>query len=104
MRSKFVLTLTSTKESLIASRNMEEFGINLIGSQLHVLEIIKPLILEENLNVLEPFLDYKENFFATLENWNLTEIYGLYLFSIYGVHIFTHLIKMPIHEIILFSS
>ena len=79
MRSKFVLTLTSTKESLIASRNMEEFGINLIGSQLHVLEIIKSLILEENLNVLEPFLDYKENFFATLENWNLTEIHGLYL-------------------------
>ena len=88
MRSKFVLALTSTKESMIVSRNMEEFGINLIGSQLHVLEIIKPLILEENLNVLEPFLDYKENFFATLENWNLTEIYGLYL--VFMEYIFLH--------------
>ena len=83
MRSKFVVTLTSTKESLIASRNIEEFGINLIGSQLHVLEILKPLILEENLNVLEPFLDYGETVFATIDNWNLTEIYGLYNSGVY---------------------
>ena len=88
MRSKFVLKLTSTKESLIASRNMEEFGINLIGSQLHVLEILKPLILEENLNVLEPYLDYGENVYATIGNWNLTEIYGLYL--VFMEYIFLH--------------
>ena len=47
---------------------LEKFGINLIGTQISIMDILKPLVLEEKLEVLTPFIDFDEIFFADIED------------------------------------
>ena len=76
MSYKFANALRNMPKSLVASQNVKEFGVNLIGSQWHVLEILKPLTLNENENVLQPFLDKKGKYFGLLDEWKHTLIFG----------------------------
>ena len=76
MSYKFANALRNMPKSMVASQNVKEFGVNLIGSQWHVLEILKPLTLNENENVLQPFLDKKGKYFGLLDEWKHTLIFG----------------------------
>ena len=76
MTFKFIQTLKNSEQPLLASRNIEKFGINLIGGQVHLKEILESLILDENLTVLEPFLDQNEMTFTNVDNWNHSRIFG----------------------------
>ena len=64
------------EKSLFVYSNIEKFGINLFGDQLKVLEILAPLTLDEDVNVIEPFLDHNENMFSLVDVWKHTQIYG----------------------------
>ena len=74
---KFAKALRNIKTSIVASPNIEEYGINFIGSKFKVLEILEPLILEEDTHVLKPFFDMKEKVFTIVDKWNHTQIYGM---------------------------
>ena len=76
MNLKFIQTLKNSQRPLLASRNIEKFGINVIGSQVHLKEILESLILDENLTVLEPFLDQNEMTFTNVDKWNHSQIFG----------------------------
>ena len=74
--SKVTHALRFRIESLVASTNIDDFGINLIGTKQQILKVLKSLILEENTSILSPFLDHKEKFFAFVDKWNHTQISG----------------------------
>ena len=72
--SKLIYALQNKKGSLVASPNIDDLGINLIGTKVHILEVLKSLVLEENTSILVPFFDHKEKFFAFVDKWNHTQI------------------------------
>ena len=81
MSYKFANALKDNPKSLVASQNVKEFGVNLIGSQFHVLEILEPLILNENKNELQPYLDKKGKYFGLLDECKHTLIFGKIIFQ-----------------------
>ena len=64
------------EKSLFVYSNIEKFGINLFGDQLKVLEILAPLTLDEDIDVIEPFLDHNDNMFSFVDVWKHNQIYG----------------------------
>ena len=48
--------------------SLDKFGINLIGTQISIMDILKPLVLEEKLEVLTPFTDFDDLFFADIDD------------------------------------
>ena len=52
--------------------------MNIIGTRCHVLEVLEYLILEENMNVLQPFFDSEEKLFADVDKWNHAQIFGIF--------------------------
>ena len=72
--SKVTYALQHKKGSLVASPNIDDFGINLIGTKVQILKVLKSLVLGENTSVLSPFFDHKEKFFAFVDKWNHTQI------------------------------
>ena len=81
--SKLTFALQNKKGSLVASPNIDDFGINLIGTKVHILEVLKSLVLEENISVLSPFFDHKEKFFAFVDKWNHTQINRKFIYLIF---------------------
>ena len=74
---KYSNVLSHIKKSIIASPNIKEYGINFIGRQSIVLEVLKTLIIKGNTNVLEPFFDLEEKVFSVVDKWNHTQIFGM---------------------------
>ena len=68
---------------LIASQNIQKFGVNIVGSYLSMIDIIKPIILDQNYNILQPYIDRTDEIFSNVDMWNVEQIYGkLYLKNI----------------------
>ena len=61
---------------LIASQNFQKFGVNIIGSQLSIMDIIKPLILDENKEILEPYLDFTDEMFSNVDIWESNQMFS----------------------------
>ena len=61
---------------LIASKNFQTFGVNIIGSQLSIMDIIKPLIMEQNMEILEPYFDYTDEMFSNVDNWKSNQMFS----------------------------
>ena len=59
---------------LIASQNFQKFGVNIIGSQLSIMDIIKPLIMDENKEILEPYLDFTDEMFSNVDIWESNQM------------------------------
>ena len=76
MNWKFIQAMKNSHQPLLASRNIDKFGINLIGSPVQLKEILDSLILEENLDVLEPFFEPYEDTFTNVDKWNHSQISG----------------------------
>ena len=76
MNLKFIQAMKNSHQPLLASRNIDKFGINLIGSPVQLKEILDSLILEENLDVLEPFFEQNEDTFTNVDKWNHSQISG----------------------------
>ena len=65
---------------LIASQNIQKFGVNIVGSYVSMIDIIKPIILDQNYNILQPYIDRTDEIFSNVDMWNVEQIYGkLYL-------------------------
>ena len=74
---KFIDSMMKNQEKLVfVYSNIEKFGINLIGNQLNVLEILKPFTLDDDISVIQPFHHHNENMFSLVDNWKHTQIYG----------------------------
>ena len=80
---KFINYMTNQEKTLFVYPNIEKFGINLFGNQLKVLEILAPLTLDEEVNVIEPFLDHNENKFSNVDVWKHSQIYSKYVLGDY---------------------
>ena len=64
--------------SIVISPNIGKYGMNIIGTRHHVLEVLEYLILGENMNMLQPFFDSEEKLFADVDKWNHTQIVGIF--------------------------
>ena len=78
MSYKFTNLKKSMERSIVISPNIGKYGMNIIGTRCHVLEVLEFLILEENMNVLQPFFDCEEKFFADVDKWNHAQIFGIF--------------------------
>ena len=76
MSIKFIDSIKNQENLLFVYSDIENFGVNLFGNKLKVLEILEPLTLDENLNAIEPFLDHDENMFSLVDVWKYTQIHG----------------------------
>ena len=77
MSFKFIDSMMKNQEKLVfVYSNIEKFGINLIGNQLNVLEILKPFTLDDDISVIQPFHHHNENMFSLVDDWKHTQIYG----------------------------
>ena len=61
---------------LIASQNIQKFGVNIVGSYLSMIDFIKPIILDQNYNILQPYIDRTDEIFSNVDMWNVEQIYG----------------------------
>ena len=61
---------------LFASQNVEKFGVNIVGSYLTMIDIIKPIILDQNYNILQPYIDLTDEIFSNVDMWNVEQIFG----------------------------
>ena len=73
---KFIDYMKTQENLLFVYSNIEKFGLHLFGNQLKVLEILEPLVLDEDVNVVEPYLDHNENKFSLVDVWKHSQIYG----------------------------
>ena len=64
--------------SIVISPNIGKYGMNIIGTRHHVLEVLEYLILGENMNMLQPFFDSEEKLFADVDKWDHTQIVGIF--------------------------
>ena len=78
MSYKFTNLKKSMERSIVISPNIGKYGMNIIGTRYHVLEVLEYLILEENMNVLQPFFDSEEKLFADVDKWNHAQIFGIF--------------------------
>ena len=76
MSIKFIDSLNNQEKLVFVYSNIQKFGVNLFGNKLKVLEILKPLTLDKNLNAIRPFLDYDEKMFSIVDVWKYTQIHG----------------------------
>ena len=63
--------------SIVISPNIGKYGMNIIGTKHHVLEVLEYLIYGENMNILQPYFDSEEKLFADVDKWNHTQIVGI---------------------------
>ena len=57
-------------EIIIFSPNPNDFGINLIGSKLAISDILKEVILFQNLRSIETYMDHSNEVFSNVDVWN----------------------------------
>ena len=67
---------TTSRKSIVISPNIGKYGMNIIGTRHHVLEVLEYLIYGENMNILQPYFDSEEKLFADVDKWNHTQIVG----------------------------
>ena len=73
---------------IIASQNVEKFGVNIVGSYLSMIDIIKPIILDQNYNILQPFIDHTDEIFSNVDLWKVKQIFGKFSLSKFSTFLY----------------
>ena len=63
-------------EMIICSPNPNDFGINLIGNKFAISDILKEVILFQNLKSIETYMDHSNEVFSNVDVWNDKKVEG----------------------------